>query len=141
MPEYDLQRIAALLAEERSLTEISADLDGPPGPTPEEQVATTQRRQLQDARGALNAEAAPPGQEPDEDPVVRAFKLADQSGFQRGSDGRMQAFTEALLEAAQRGDARVVHQGTIDDATRRRWHEDARRRQVANRDASQMRHR
>lgn len=141
MPAYDLTEIARRLAEGQTISEIGAELDGPPGPTAEEQAATAQRRQLQDARSALNAEAAPPGQEPDEDPVARAFKLADESGAQRGSDGRMEAYASALFEAAQRGDPRVSHQGTMDDETRRRWHEEAHRRQLANRDQSSMRHR
>lgn len=141
MPEYDLGEIARRLAEGQTISEIGAELDGPPGPSPEEQAATAQRRQLQEARGALNAEAAPPDQEPDEDPIERGFKLADRSGHQRGSDLRMQTYVEGVFEAAQRGDPRVVHDGTIDDETRRRWHEDAHRRQIANRDQSQARHR
>jgi hypothetical protein len=136
MPEYDLGEIARRLAEGQTISEIGAELDGPPGPSPEEQAATAQRRQLQEARGALNAEAAPPDQEPDEDPIERGFKLADQSGHWRGCDGRAQAYLEGIFEAAQRGDQRVVHEGTIDDETRRRWHADGLRRQLANRDAT-----
>jgi hypothetical protein len=82
-----------------------------------------------------------PGEEPIEDPIQRAFKLADQSGAQRGSDARMQAFTEALFEAAQRGDPRVVSQGVVADETKRRWMGDPHRRQLGNRDASGKRRR
>lgn len=137
MPDYDVNEIARLLSKGKSMTEIATALDGPQV----DQAAAQGRRDLQQARGALNAESARPGQEPDEDPVSRAFKLADESGHPRGSDGRAQAFTEAIFEAAQRGDPRVVHEGTIDDATRRRWAEEAHRRQISNRDASSMRHR
>jgi hypothetical protein len=141
MPEYDLGEIARRLAEGATISEIGADLDAPPGPTAEEQAATEARRQLQDARGALNAEAAPPGTEPDEDPIARGFKLADESGHQRGSDGRAEAYLNAVFAAAQRGDPRVVHEGTVSDEVRQRWHQDAHQRQIANRQQSQARHR
>jgi hypothetical protein len=141
VPTYDLGEIARRLAEGEDLSTIASALDGPPGPTPEEQAATEQRRQLQDHRGARKAEAAPPGQEPDEDPIERGFRAADQSGHQRGSDLRMATYVDSVFQAAQRGDPRVVHEGTIDDETRRRWHEEAHRRQIANREQSSMRHR
>jgi hypothetical protein len=136
MPEYDLGEIARRLAEGQTISEIGAELDAPPLPSPEEQAAADQRRNLQQARGALNAEAAPPGQEPDEDPVARGFALADQSGHRRGSDARAEAYLGAVFEAAQAGDPRVMTQGVVDQATRERWHEDAHRRQIANRDAT-----
>jgi hypothetical protein len=135
--DYDVNEIARLLSEGKSMTEIATALDGPVV----DDAAAENRRQLQAARGALNAEAAPPGQEPDVDPIGRAFKVADESGHQRGTDGRMQAYVEGLFEAAAQGDPRVVHDGTIDDETRRRWHDDAHRRQIANREASGMRRR
>jgi hypothetical protein len=141
MPEYDLREIAQRLAEGQTISEIGAELDGPPGPTPEEQAATAQRRQLQDARGALNAEAAPPGQEPDQDPIAHGFRAADASGHQRGSDGRMEAYLQSVFTAAQAGDPRVVTQGVVDQETCERWHADAHKRQIANRDQSSMRHR
>ena len=131
---YSDSQVSAVLDQEAAAADSAAQQYG-------HQNAQGARSSLQTARGALNAEAAPPGQEPDEDPVARAFKLADQSGHQRGSDGRAEAFIEGIFEAARAGDPRVVHDGTIDDATRRRWHEDAHRRQLASRDASQMRHR
>jgi hypothetical protein len=53
----------------------------------------------------------------------------------------MAAFVEGIFEAAQRGDPRVVSQGVVTDETRKRWHDDARRRQIANREQSQARHR
>ena len=91
--------------------------------------------------GALNAEAAPPGQQPDEDPIDRAFKIADQSGYQRGSDNRMAAYVEGIFEAARAGDPRVMTQGVPDQETRERWQEAAHKRQISNRDQSSMRHR
>jgi hypothetical protein len=103
--------------------------------------AQAARSTLQSARGALNAEAAPPGQQPHEDPIDRAFKLADQSGYQRGSDNRMAAYIEGIFEAARAGDPRVMTQGVPDQETRERWHEDAHKRQISNRDQSSMRHR
>ena len=136
MPTYDLGEIARRLAEGEDLSTIASALDSPPGPTPEEQAATEQRRQLQDARGALNAESVSPGQEPDEDPVSRGFALADQSGHRRGSDARAQAYLGAVFEAAQRGDPRVVNDGVPDRETNERWMADAHRRQIANRDAT-----
>jgi hypothetical protein len=135
--DYDVNEIARLLSEGKSMTEIATALDGPVV----DDAAAENRRQLQVARSALNAEAMPPGTEPDEDPVQRAFKLADESGAQRGSDARVQAYTEALFEAAQRGDPRVVSEGVVDDATKQRWMAEAHRRQIANRAESQMRHR
>jgi hypothetical protein len=91
--DYDVNEIARLLSEGKSMTEIATALDGPAV----DQAAAAQRRQLQDARGALNAEAAPPGQQPDEGPIDRAFKLADESGHQRGSDNRMAAYIEGIF--------------------------------------------
>jgi hypothetical protein len=98
-----------------------------------------QRRALQEQRGALNAEAAPPGQEPEADPIDRALHAGRQ--HPRGSDQAMQAYTSEIFEAAQRGDERVMSQGVINDDTRRNWHDDAHRRQVANRDQSGAAHR
>jgi hypothetical protein len=135
--DYDVNEIARLLSEGKSMTEIATALDG----SAVEEAAADNRRQLQEARGALNAEAASPGEIPDVDPIGRAFKLADESGHQRGTDGRMQAYVEGLFEAAAQGDPRVMHEGTIDDATRRRWHDEAHRRQIANREQSGMRRR
>jgi hypothetical protein len=137
MPDYDVNEIARLLSEGKSMTEIATALDGPVV----DENAAAQRRALQEQRGALNAESISPGQEPEADPIDRAFKLADESGAQRGSDLRMQRFVEGIFEAAQRGDPRVVHDGTIDAETRQRWHADAHRRQIANREQSGMRRR
>ncbi len=131
---YSDSQVSAVLDQEAAAADSAAQQYG-------YQNAQGARSSLQTARGALNAEAAPPGQEPDEDPVARAFKLADQSGHQRGSDGRGEAYLASVFEAAQRGDPRVVHESVIDDATRRRWYDDAHRRQIANREQSQARHR
>ena len=141
MPEYDLGEIARRLAEGQTISEIGAELDGPPGPTAEEQAAAQGRRDLQQARGALNAEAAPPGQEPDTDPIDAAFRAADESGYQRGSDMRMATYVDGIFRAAKAGDPRVMTQGVPDQETRERWHEAAHKRQISNRDASSMRHR
>jgi hypothetical protein len=103
--------------------------------------AAAARIQLQEQRGALNADAASPGEQPDEDPVARAFAQADQSGAQRGSNQRMEAFTAALFEAAQAGDPRVSHQGTVTEEVKQRWMADAHQRQIANREQSGMRRR
>jgi hypothetical protein len=135
--DYDVTEIARLLSEGKSMTEIATALDGPVV----DDAAAENRRQLQVARGALNAESASPGEMPDVDPIGRAFKVADESGHQRGTDGRMAAYVEGIFAAAQAGDPRVMHEGTVDDATRRRWHDEAHRRQIANRAESQMRHR
>jgi hypothetical protein len=48
----------------------------------------------------------------------------------------MEAGLEKLFSAAQAGDPRVTTQGTVDRETAERWHADAVRRQVANRDRS-----
>jgi len=103
--------------------------------------AQTARTTLQSARSALHAEAAPVGQEPDTDPIDAAFRAADQSGYQRGSDNRMATYVESIFQAAKAGDPRVMTQGVPDQETRERWHADAHKRQIANRDASSMRHR
>jgi hypothetical protein len=135
--DYDVNEIARLLSEGKSMTEIATALDGPVV----DDAAAESRRQLQAARGALNAESASPGEMPDVDPIGRAFKIADESGHQRGTDGRMQAYVEGIFEAAQRGDPRVTHEGVVTDEVRRRWHDEAHRRQIANREQSQARHR
>jgi hypothetical protein len=135
--DYDVNEIARLLSEGKSMTEIATALDGPVV----DESAAVQRRQLQDARSALNADAASPGEEPDEDPIDRAFHAADASGHQRGSDGRVEAFVSKLFEAAQAGDPRVAHQGTVTEEVKQGWMRDAHERQIANRDRSGVRHR
>lgn len=102
--------------------------------------AAVARRQLQDARGALNAEAAPPGQEPTSDPVEDALR-AGQAAGPRGSDRAVGAYFESIVQAANAGDPRVMSQGVVNSETRDRWHEDARQRQMANRDQSGAAHR
>jgi hypothetical protein len=58
MPDYDVNEIARLLSEGKSMTEIASALDGPQV----DQAAAAQRQRLQDHRSALNADSAPPGQ-------------------------------------------------------------------------------
>jgi hypothetical protein len=137
MTDYDVNEIARLLSEGKSMTEIATALDGPVA----DETAAENRRQLQAARGALNAESASPDEQPAIDPIDDAFATAEQSGHQRGSDGRMQAYVERLFAAAAAGDPRVVNQGTIDDETRQRWHDQAHQRQIANRQKSEFRRR
>jgi hypothetical protein len=131
---YSDEQVSAVLDQEAAAADHTAQQYGHTN-------APAARTGLQTARGALNAEAAPVGQQPDEDPVSRAFKLADESGAARGSDQRAQAYLQGIFEAAQRGDPRVVHEGTVTDDVRQRWHQDAHRRQIANREQSQARHR
>jgi hypothetical protein len=116
-----------------------------PGRTPEsgtplEHPGADQRRHLQDARGALNAEAAPPGQEPDIDPIDEAHVKGRTAG-PRGSEAAMGAYFEQVIEAAHKGDPRVMSVGVVDADTRERWMADARTRQMANRDQSGAAHR
>lgn len=105
----------------------------------EEDPRAAQRRQLQDARGALNAEAAPPGQEPVADPIDAAVHAGRQ--HPRGSDQAVEAYLNEIIPAALAGDERVVSQGVVTDETKRRWMDDAHRRQVANRNQSGAAHR
>jgi hypothetical protein len=128
---YDVNEIARLLSEGKSMTEIATALDGP-----QVDPAAAQRQSLQAQRGALHAESAPPGQEPVEDPVEGMFAAARRSGSPRGSQGYIDAGLERLFEAAQAGDERVVTEGTVDRETAERWHRDAVQRQVANRERS-----
>jgi hypothetical protein len=131
---YTDSQVSAVLDQEAAAADRAAQAYG-------HESAQAARTTLQSARGALNADAASPGEQPDEDPVARAFKLADESGAQRGSDQRMEAYTVALFEAAQAGDPRVSHQGVVTEEVKQRWMEDAHKRQISNRDQSQMRHR
>jgi hypothetical protein len=85
--EYDPQQLAELLGQGKSLHEIADIVDGPAV----DQAAADQRRSLQQQRSALNAEAAPPGQEPEEDPVERMIAAARRSGAPRGSDRYVEA--------------------------------------------------
>jgi hypothetical protein len=132
MTDYDVNEIARLLSEGKSMTEIATALDGPAI----DEAAADQRRSLQAQRGALNAESAPPGHEPEEDPVEGMIAAARRSGAPRGSERYIEAGLERLFRAAQAGDARVVSQGTVDRDTIERWHADGIQRQVANRDRS-----
>jgi hypothetical protein len=87
---------------------------------------------LQNVRGALNADAAPPGVELDADPIEGMIHAAWESGGSRGDDRFIEAGIERLFAAAQAGDPRVTTQGVVDDATKQRWMADASQRQVAN---------
>jgi hypothetical protein len=126
---YSDDQVSAVLDQEAEAADRAAEQYG-------HQNAQTARSQLQGARGALNAEAAPPGQEPDTHPVDAAFQAADASGYKRGDENRVAAYVDGIFRAAEAGDPRVSHAGTIDDETRRRWHQDGLRRQLANRDAA-----
>jgi hypothetical protein len=130
--EYDPTELARLLGEGKSLHEIADIVDGPAV----NEAAAANRRSLQEQRGALNAEAAPPGAEPQQDPVEAMIAAARRSGAPRGSERYIEAGLERLFEPALAGDARVTSQGTVDRQTAERWHDDAIQRQVANRERS-----
>jgi hypothetical protein len=131
---YSDDQVSAVLDQKAAAGDLAAQSYG-------HENASVARSTLQSARGALHAESVAPGQQPNEDPIDSAFRAADQSGYQRGSDERMQTFVEGIFEAARAGDPRVMTTETPDQATREQWHEAARKRQIANRDASSMRHR
>jgi hypothetical protein len=135
--DYDVNEIARLLSEGKSMTEIATALDGPVA----DETAAENRRQLQEARGRLNAESASPAEQPSADPVGDAFHAAEQSGHSRGSDARAQVYFDKLFAAAAAGDERVVSQGVVSEETKQRWMADAHRRQIANREQSGLRHR
>ena len=130
--DYDVNEIARLLSEGKSMTEIATALDGPQV----DQAAAAQRQRLQEQRSALNSESRGPGEEPAADPVEGMFDAARRSGSPRGSQGYIDAGLEQLFAAAQAGDARVVTSGTVDRKTAERWHRDGVQRQVANRERS-----
>jgi hypothetical protein len=49
----------------------------------------------------------------------------------------MGAYFQTVLDAAvDNHDPRVMHVGTIDDVTRNQWHQDARQRQIRNKERS-----
>jgi hypothetical protein len=60
MTDYDVNEIARMLSEGRSMTEIATELDGPRV----DEAAAANRASLQAQRGALNAEAALPARNP-----------------------------------------------------------------------------
>ena len=101
--------------------------------------AAATRRALQEARSNLNADAAPPGAEPESDPIDRALHAGRQ--FPRGGDQAMEAYAQEIFNAAQQGDPRVTTQGVVDSDTNRAWSEAAHRRQIANRNESGAAHR
>jgi hypothetical protein len=100
-----------------------------------EQEQVQQRRQLQANRGALNADAMPPGAEPEQDPIEAAFAAAKSAGA-RGSAAAFRGYVDTLFAAAAAGDERVAHSGTVNTEVRERWLAQAHQRQVGNRDAS-----
>jgi hypothetical protein len=134
MPPFDLSK----------LREDAQKVAAPPRtPAPgevQEDPSANQRRHLQDARGALNAEAAPPGQEPDIDPIDEALAAGRAAG-PRGSERAMGAYFEKVVDAAHKGDPRVSTVGAMGAEDRERWMADARARQMANRDQSGAAHR
>jgi hypothetical protein len=133
---FDLSKLREDAAKLATSTESSNDSVAPAPQAPD---VSAQRRSLQEQRGALNAEAAPPGQEPVADPIDAALHAGRQ--YARGSDQAMEAYAQEIFNAAQAGDPRVVSQGVVDSDTRERWAADAHSRQVANRDQSGMAHR
>lgn len=102
---------------------------------PPADTGAAERRNLQAARSALNAEGAPPGQEPQGDPIVEANALGMQAGG-RGSDRAMEAYVSRVFGAAEAGDPRVVSQGTVSQEQREQWIAQAQERQTRNRDNS-----
>jgi hypothetical protein len=76
------------LAKMRELAARADELEGQGySPTQVESIidreqaeAAARRTSLQEQRGALNADAAPPGQEPDADPYDSAFAAARATG-------------------------------------------------------------
>jgi hypothetical protein len=85
---YSSDQISAVLDVEAAAQDRAAQAHG-------HASAKAAQSTLQSARGALNAEAVSPGQEPTSDPVEDALRAADVSGHQRGSDGRMEAYLGA----------------------------------------------
>jgi hypothetical protein len=128
-----LERAEELKAQGYSDSQVSAVLDQ------EAEAAAANRRSLQEQRGHLNADAVSPAEQPAIDPIDDAFATAEQSGHQRGSDGRMRAYVERIFAAAAQGDERVMHQGVISEEVKQRWMGDAHRRQIFNRDKSEFR--
>jgi hypothetical protein len=100
-----------------------------------EREQADQRRQLQTARGALNADTITPGQQPDQDPIEAAFAAGKNAGA-RGSQAAFKAFVDTTFAAAGRGDPRVTTQGTVDTETNERWLADAHERQTRNKERS-----
>jgi hypothetical protein len=113
-------------------SELGVD-SAPTPPPPEDSAATQERLALQETRRGLAGEGAPPGTEPDRDPIEDALKAGRDAG-DRGSTQAMGAYFSGIATAANAGDPRVVSQGVVDDETRQRWMAEAHRRQVGNRD-------
>jgi hypothetical protein len=128
MPDYDIDRLSRLLGEGKSLTDIAAELDGPPSIADDDPDLRMSRE-----RARLTSESAPPGTLPDEDPVEAGWKAGHAAG-RPGSEQAFAAMTEKLFQAAQAGDPRVVHTGTVDEATRQRWQAERHQRDVRNRE-------
>jgi hypothetical protein len=126
---YSDSQVSAVLDQEAAAADRAAQHYG-------HDNASGARSTLQSARGALNADAAPPGTVPDGDPVEGMLAAAWNSGASRGSDQFIEAGLERLFTAAKAGDARVTTEGVVDDATKQRWMADANQRQVANRQRS-----
>jgi hypothetical protein len=126
---YSESQVSAVLDQEALVADRAAQQYG-------HDNASSARTALQSHRGALNAEAAPPGNKPTGDPVEGMIAAAWNSGASRGSDQFIEAGLERLFAAAQAGDARVTTEGVVDDATKQRCMADANQRQVANRQRS-----
>ena len=110
----------------------------PEPPPPAEEPPPNANADLQAARDALSGEGGPPGTEPEGDPIERGIQQGHAKGS-RGSDRAFQAYFQEIINAAVKGDPRVAHAGVIDDETRERWMEDARNRQILNRDRRTVR--
>jgi len=126
---YSDSQVSAVLDQEAAASDRAAQQYG-------HENASAARGALQNQRGALNADAAPPGTEPTGDPVESMIASAWGSGAPRGSDRFIEAGLETLFTAAQAADPRVTTEGVVDDATKQRWLTDATQRQVRNRQRS-----
>jgi hypothetical protein len=131
---YTDSQVSAVLDQEAAAADRAAQQYG-------HENAKAARTSLQEARGRLNAEGASPGEMPAVDPIDDAFATAEQSGHQRGSDGRMQAYVDKVFAAAAAGDPRVMNQGVISEEVKQRWMHDAHLRQIGNREKSDFRRR
>ena len=125
---YSASQIDAVLSEEAAAADHAAQQYGHAN-------AADARSSLQQARGAMNADAASPGQEPTGDPIEEALRAGKAAG-RRGSDDAMKGYVDSLFARAAQGDPRVMHDGTVTHEVREKWLGQAHERQVANRDKS-----
>jgi hypothetical protein len=120
----DLARVRAWIREGRSDDEINELLRAEPPQTWDQpegmSEAERQQRELAEARSKLNIGATAPGEEAEPHPLDVARAMAfKQRDLGRNREAQMGAYLQSVMNAAVKGDPRVVSQSAEEAKAKR----------------------